>query len=76
MKPLLILGPSGKSSGRKKSVCLFSLFIAMLIIRNWRRCILVCMEFEVFLPPVTFHHQFIENGTKANVGFYETMMKT
>lgn len=33
----------------EKSVCLFSPFIVMLIIRNWRRCILASMELEV--PP-------------------------
>lgn len=37
----------------------------MLIIRNWRRCILVRVEFQVFFPPpVTFHHQLIENAQK------------
>ncbi len=51
----------------EKSVCLFSPFIVMLIIRNWRRCILVCMEFQVLPPPVTFHRQFIENGTKEGM---------
>ncbi len=66
MKPLLVLGPSGKSSERK-SVCLFFPSIVMLIIRNWRRCILVCVEFEVFSPPVTFHYQFIEYGTKEGM---------
>lgn len=72
MKPLLIPGPSGKGSARekKKSVCLFSPSIVTLIIRNWRRCILVRVEFEVsppLLPPVvTFHHQFID-GTKEDM---------
>lgn len=37
----------------KKSVCLFSSSIVMLIIRNWRRCILVRVEFQVFFPPLS-----------------------
>lgn len=49
--------PSGKRSERrkKKVFVYFSLSIVMLIIRNWRRCILVCVESEVRPPHQRAH---------------------
>lgn len=45
--------PPQAKFGEKKSVCLFSPFIVMLIIRNWRRGILHHMEFVA----VFFHYE-------------------
>lgn len=63
-------------------VCLFSPCIVTLIMRNWRRCILVCVEFEVPTP----HHlpscrrlsslvdwKWNKDG---HAGFYWAAMKT
>lgn len=83
MKPLLIPGPSGKGSARKKkkSVCLFSPSIVTLIIRNWRRCILVRVEFEVSPPPPSsllsspFIIGSLMEQRKTCWFFYETVMK-
>lgn len=57
MKPLLMLGPWGQKVlwGGLKSVCLFPPSEVTLIIRNRRRCILVCMEFKVCPTPLCRH---------------------
>lgn len=63
--PRIYRAPQAKSC-EKKSVCLFSPFIVMLIIRNWRRFILVCMEFEgfFFCPPSFSSSPFIISSLK------------
>lgn len=82
MKPLLILGPRGQKVlwGGLKSVCLFPPSEVTLIIRNRRRCILVCMEFKVCPTPLCRHlssFTSLEMGQRQAcwVFFYETAMK-